>query len=232
MKSKIDILNKEEIIELITTSNSIREILLKIGYKETGTYLYDKFREHLNSLGIDIPKYKNLNIPSNWKKYSMNEILVEDSKYKSRKTLKDRILRSGLKEYKCDVCGNDGRWNGSDLSLQLEHRNGVNNDNRIENLCFLCPNCHSQTKTFAGRNIKREKIVNYCNCGSEIDKGKKECRKCVVEKLKERNKKNRKVNRPDISTILESVNRIGYVATGKLYGVSDNTIRKWIKWSI
>lgn len=233
MISKIEKMSKDDIINLLKSCNSIREILLKIGYRKTGTYLYDKFKNHLKDMGIDIPKYKNLNIPSNWKKYDIDEILVEDSKYKSRKTLKDKLLRNGLKEYRCEECGNDGTWNGNPLSLHLEHKNGVNNDNRIDNLCFLYPNCHSQTKTYAGRNVKREKILNYCSCGSEIGKYKKECRPCITKKIKEKNKKNRKVsNRPDISVIRKSVDSIGYVATGRLYGVSDNTIRKWIKWSI
>lgn len=58
-------------------------------------------------------------------------------------------------EYKCACCGNTGEWNGRPLVLQLDHINGDNCDNRLENLRFLCPNCHSQTDTFAGRNCKK-----------------------------------------------------------------------------
>jgi hypothetical protein len=43
-------------------------------------------------------------------------------------------------------------WNNKKLVLHIEHINGISNDNRIENLCFLCPNCHSQTDTYGGRN--------------------------------------------------------------------------------
>jgi hypothetical protein len=43
--------------------------------------------------------------------------------------------------------------------LQLEHVNGVNNDNRPQNLCFLCPSCHSQTSTFCGGNSKKHKVM-------------------------------------------------------------------------
>ena len=50
-------------------------------------------------------------------------------------------------------CGNEGFWNGKKLVLQLEHKNGIHNDHRVENLCFLCPNCHSQTDTYSGKNI-------------------------------------------------------------------------------
>lgn len=233
MESKIQSLSEEDLIRLINESKSIREILLKIGYKSTGTYLYVSLKNHIENLNIDVPKFKNLNIATNWKKYELSDILVENSEYKSRRGLKYKLVKQGIKEYKCESCGNDGNWNGSPISLQIDHKNGISNDNRVENLCFLCPNCHSQTKTYAGRNIKRIVIENKCKCGVKITKNKKECRSCVLQKSKERNKKNRKVqNRPDIDTIKKSVDDIGYVSTGKLYGVSDNTIRKWIKWSV
>lgn len=82
----------------------------------------------------------------------MEEILVENSTYLNRAKLKERLVRDNLLKYECSVCGNTGEWNNKFLSLQLDHINGINNDNRIENLRFLCPNCHSQTDTFSGKN--------------------------------------------------------------------------------
>jgi len=62
------------------------------------------------------------------------------------------ILKKNLLEYKCTKCNNDGTWNGEDLTLQLDHINGIRTDQRLENLRWLCPNCHSQTDTYTSKN--------------------------------------------------------------------------------
>ena len=67
---------------------------------------------------------------------------------------RDKIIKNNLMEYKCAICGNIGEWNGKQLVLQLDHINGDHFDNRLENLRFLCPNCHSQTETFGSKNYK------------------------------------------------------------------------------
>ena len=65
--------------------------------------------------------------------------------------LKRRGLREGIFENKCDECGITD-WNGKPLVCQLHHKNGDSTDHRRENLEMLCPNCHSQSKTYCGRN--------------------------------------------------------------------------------
>lgn len=79
-----------------------------------------------------------------------SDIFSEQSRY-ATELAKHRVVINDLLEYKCSRCGID-EWYGETIVLELDHINGVNNDHRLDNLRFLCPNCHSQTDTFRGRN--------------------------------------------------------------------------------
>lgn len=79
---------------------------------------------------------------------------------RSRTTIKRRLLEAGILQNVCDACGLS-EWRGLPLAIQIDHRNGIRDDHRVENLRMLCPNCHSQTETFAARNRKnrRSRVV-------------------------------------------------------------------------
>lgn len=91
-----------------------------------------------------------------------HEVFVINSDY-ARHHIKKRVIEQKLVPYECFLCKNAGEHNGKNLVLQLDHVNGVNDDNRIENLRFLCPNCHSQEDTYAAKNRKnpRRKPKRY-----------------------------------------------------------------------
>ncbi len=93
-----------------------------------------------------------------FKPFSNEKIFVENSTH-PRHRVKDRLIKENLIPHECAICGLGSEWNGLKLVLQLDHRNGRNNDNRLENLRFLCPNCHSQQGTYAGKNKTNEARV-------------------------------------------------------------------------
>lgn len=84
-------------------------------------------------------------------KITLDEILSGNRPNTNRGIIKREMLAEGKLEYKCYECGIN-EWRGKSLSLHLEHKNGDNTDHREENLTLLCPNCHSQTPTYCGRN--------------------------------------------------------------------------------
>jgi 5-methylcytosine-specific restriction endonuclease McrA len=86
-------------------------------------------------------------------KIKNEDVFIENSNY-ARQLIKKRIIKQKLFEYKCECCGLTDIWNNKKISLQLDHINGVNDDHRLQNLRFLCPNCHSQQDTYASKNRK------------------------------------------------------------------------------
>ena len=101
-------------------------------------------------------KGKKLGRPKHWdKKYPDNVVFSENSTY-PRHSLKARILQNDLIEYRCNVCNIEPVWHGKPMPLILDHINGVNNDNRLENLRFVCSNCDSQLDTYKSKNRIKE----------------------------------------------------------------------------
>ena len=86
-------------------------------------------------------------------KFSLDKVLVKDSTY-PRRCIKRRIIEHDIIPYVCNICSQEPIWNGKPLVLILDHRNGINNDNRLENLRFVCSNCDSQLSTYKSKNRK------------------------------------------------------------------------------
>jgi len=216
---KIADLNKDDLIRLFNKHNSLRQVLIDLGYNSNGSGAYILLKNKCIKEGVTIPKYsQNFDNKHNFdNKKSYDEILCENSTF-PRGHLKKRLLKDGLLKYKCDVC-NISKWQNKNISLHLDHINGVNNDNRLDNLRLLCPNCHTQTKTYGGRNNKKK---YYCECGNEIYKTSDKCVKCHT-------KSQRVIDRPTYQILIDEIEQMGYCGVGRKYGVSDNAVRKWKK---
>lgn len=151
MRSKVYSVSDEEFKKIVSNSNSYSDCLRALGLGTRGGSSTDVLKKRINELNCSINHFHAPNKQSANAKYSLDEILVENSTYTNTSSLKSRLIREKRLEYKCAICGINS-WLNQPLVLQLDHINGINNDHRIENLRFLCPNCHSQTETYAGKN--------------------------------------------------------------------------------
>ncbi len=100
--------------------------------------------------GLTNPTYLAYN-----KEDFIKKFLILNSPFIRTSNLKAKLIKFGLKDYKCEDCGNNGIWNNKPLTLQLDHEDGNNQNNELSNLKIKCPNCHTQTDTYAGKNNRK-----------------------------------------------------------------------------
>jgi len=213
--------NDAEFTDLIKKCTSFNEVHSYIGSNNRGGN-NKTLHKRIKALGLSTDHftspYKAIKLISKSKKIPLSDILVENSTY-DRTRLKQRLIADGFLLNQCYICNQLPIWNNKPLVLQIDHINGIYNDNRLQNLRILCPHCHSQTNTFAG---KCNKLVYICSCGNNKIKKSKSCVKCS-----DLNK--RKTSRPNIDVLISDIKEYGYYPLRLKYGVSDNAIRKWVK---
>lgn len=158
---------KEWLEELCAESYSLAEVLRKAGRSGGGSQ--STLKKKIEEFGIDTSHFtgqlwskgKTKETDSrlaaaskNFEKYTLDEVFCKNSKI-TQHGLRGYIERYKVIEYKCEKCGCDGHWLDGTINLELHHVDGDNHNNEINNLIYLCPNCHSLTDNFRGRNKQR-----------------------------------------------------------------------------
>ena len=205
----------DKLIENADKCVNMLDLCHRMGIESVGGEDYREVRNLAKELGVELVFSFKQNKPSMKSVKLPNEMVFVKNGHTSTTNLKKKIIREGLKEYKCEKCGIT-EWQGEPISLQIHHINGDHHDNRLENLQFLCPNCHSQTDTYAGKNSSRGSTAK-----SKIltnDDYKK-----IIEE-------NWAKTHPSVEEFISSFLELGsFVGVGKKYGVSDNALKKWCK---
>lgn len=139
-------ITKEQIEMLLRTSRNVREAAGKSGLSQ------GKFDRRARSYGL-------YNRPNGGRRIAIELQEILDGHHPGYPTpkLAKRLVKAGIKEYRCECCGLD-EWNDMPLSLQLDHIDGCSTNHRLENLRLLCPNCHSQTPTYGSKKLVWQRI--------------------------------------------------------------------------
>lgn len=223
----------EELIAAVKEATSIRQLLLKLNLVGNGGN-YIAIPKRIKELGLDISHFLGRGHlkgkTHNWApNRELDDVLVENSTYVCTYSLKNRLINEQLLQEICSICGLT-EWCNTKLSLQLDHINGKRTDNRIENLRLLCPNCHSQTDTFAGRNSKNRQVKSKVAITKQV---KTVCPKAVkptkaVEEKQVYVRKT-KIDWPDKNTLQQKLWEKPTVKIAEELGVSDKAVEKHAK---
>ena len=218
--SKIYDFSDKEFIEKVQQSSSYRELSKNLGYNSHSGDLMNMLKKRIFELNLDTSHFK---IKKGIERNPEN-IFIQDSTA-NQSTLRRWYIKGKYTPYICSICGQKPIWQGKDLTLILDHINGHNHDDRLENLRWVCPNCNQQLDTTNGKNKSyKTKEKTYCiDCGKEICNNSIRCIECFA-KYRTVDLKDMPVTRDELKDMIRTMS---FVEIGKKYCVSDNAIRKW-----
>lgn len=216
MTSLLNSYTKEEFESIIKRSYSYKDCAKLLGYNSFSGTLNSAIKKRIEEENIDISHFKTKqNI-----KRSVENIFIENSTA-NQTTLRRWYLKEQFTPYKCTICGQEPFWNGKEMTLILDHINGNNHDNRLENLRWVCGNCNLQLETTNRRKAFPPKKKYYCiDCGKEVsDYRITRCKEC-----EKKNRQQKSVTREELKVLIRTKS---FTEIGKQFNVSDNAIRKW-----
>ena len=218
-KALIDNFTKEELEKIVKISSSMREVISKLGYSTVSGSNHKTVQSRLDKYGINYSHFT-----STFRKgveRNRENVFIENSTA-SQATLRRWYIKENI-PYVCTICGQEPIWQGKDLTLILDHINGKNNDDRLENLRWVCPNCNQQLETTGYtkfHSIKKESH-NFCvDCKKEINKKATRCKECELK----RRSSLLPITKEELKDLIREK---PFTEIGKIFGVSDNAIRKW-----
>ena len=200
-RSKIYTYTKDELQYLFDTSASISEVLKKINIK--GGSSFNTIKRIITEYSISLDKMEEnkmeliKNASKNNKAKPIDEYLKKDGIKINGAKLREKLIKSELKERKCELCGLS-EWLNAPIKLELHHKDGDHYNNELDNLELLCPNCHATTDNYGVYNsekYKKTKEKHYCNnCKKELGPKNKTglCHDCYVKFRPQNTKVNQK----------------------------------------
>lgn len=146
----IDI-SDEDFAVIVQNSFSVADVVRKCGYSNISGASSKIVKDRIEKQELSIAHFTRQQLV----KRTFENVFVENSTA-GQSTLRRMYLDGKYSKYECSICGLEPFWNGKELTLTLDHINGINNDDRLENLRWVCPNCDRQLDTFAGKNNKNK----------------------------------------------------------------------------
>lgn len=128
----------EEVQVIANKCTSIKELARELGYSPNNGSAGTAIKKYCDYYNISLEHFTG--VSKNHTKRDESNVFTENSSA-SQATLRRWYEKGKYVEYKCSICGQEPLWNGKELTLTLDHINGNNKDNRLENLRWVCPNC-------------------------------------------------------------------------------------------
>lgn len=218
----IDNFSKEQLAQIVQQSNSLSEVILKLGYSTNHGANNTTVKRRIEQYQIDTSHFTHT-API---KRNEENIFIKNSTA-SQATLRRWYLKGQYTPYICSICKMEPFWQNKELTLILDHIDGDNKNHQLNNLRWVCPNCNQQLETTGFKRGSSKSEENTCiDCGVKIDKRAKRCKDCAIkERYKDSSVIVSQVSREKLKELLFTLQN--FTKIGEMFHVTDNAVRKW-----